>query len=100
MTPRTFNIPIRIKPNAQIKGMYTGRTYTASEELDNALEVMAEKGVFNHYIFRQNRATYYVEMDDCEVLTTETPPQPADDPENWPLAPRERAETVQGRSID
>ena len=99
MTPRTFNISIRIRPNAQIKGLYTNRTYIAATELDNALEVMAVlEG--DKYVFRQHKSNYSVSPDDCEVLTTDTPPQTAESPENWPLAPRERATVVKGRSID
>ena len=68
----TFNIPIRIRPDATIKGMYTGRTYTASEELDNALEVMAllERG---QYLFSQHRSTYTVAVHDCEIIDAATP---------------------------
>ena len=78
MTPRTFNILIRINPDATIKGMYTGRTYTASEELDNALEVMAsiikdDRYVFNHYFFSQHRSTYTVAVHDCEIIDAATP---------------------------
>ena len=90
MTPRTFNILIRIKPDATIKGMYTGRTYTASEELDNALEVMAmlERG---QYLFSQHRSIYVVSPDDCEVMTTDTPPRPADTPSSSRLEILERS---------
>ena len=70
MTPRTFNISIRIRPDAQIKGLYTNRTYIAATELDNALEVMATlEG--NKYVFRQHKSNYSVSTDGCDRLIEE-----------------------------
>ena len=71
-----FNTHIRIRPDAKIKGVYTGCTYRASEELDNALEVMAspknDRYVFNYYVFSQYRSTYTVSVNDCEVIDAAT----------------------------
>ena len=79
MAPLNFNIRIKIHPNAQIKGLYTNRVYTASEELDNALEVMAvlEEG---RWLFSQHRSMYAVSPDDFEILDQElTTPAAADE---------------------
>ena len=66
MTHRTFDVHIRIKPNALIQGGYTGRTYTASDELDR-LEFMAvlERG---NYVIDAGYVAYVVSPDDVEVL--------------------------------
>ena len=64
---RTFDVHIRIKPNALIQG-YTGRTYTASVELEmEHLDVMAVLERDN-YVFSQHKALYVVSPDDVEVI--------------------------------
>ena len=71
MTQRTFDVHIRIKPNALIQGGYTGRTYTASVELEmEHLDVMAVLERDN-YVFNQHNALYVVSSDDVEVINYE-----------------------------
>ncbi len=67
MTHHTFDVHIRIKPNALIQSLYSGRSYTASD-LKQELEFMA---VMEHgnYVFRlESSLAYAVSPDDVEVI--------------------------------
>lgn len=67
MTYRHYDTHIRIKPNALIQSLYSGRSYTASNELE-CFEFMAvlERG---NYVFRLTSSTAYaVSPDDVEVI--------------------------------
>jgi hypothetical protein len=70
MTHRTFDVHIRIKPNALIRSLYSGRTYTAINELGiDDLECMATMENEN-YVFRPEFKTVYaVSPDNVEIIT-------------------------------
>ena len=66
MTYRNYDTHIRIKANALIQSLYSGRTYTASSEL-RVFDFMAvlERG---NYVFSTGIVQYAVSPDDVEIL--------------------------------
>ena len=66
MTHRHYDTHIRIKPNSLIQSLYSGRTYTASNELAH-LDVMAVLERDN-YVFSTGIIQYAVSPDDVEII--------------------------------
>ena len=69
MTPRHYDTHIRVKPNALIQSLYSGRSYTASNELE-CFEFMAclEHG---NYVFQHPHASktvFAISPDDVEII--------------------------------
>lgn len=66
MTHRHYDTHIRVKPNSLIQSLYSGRSYTASNELE-CFEFMAvlERG---NYVFSTGIVQYAVSPDDVEVI--------------------------------
>ena len=69
MTHRHYDTHIRIKHNALIQGLYSGRSYTASDELE-CFEFMAclEHG---NYVFQHPHASktvFAISPDDVEII--------------------------------
>jgi len=77
MTSRTFDIHIRINPDAIIRSYYSDRCYKASTEMGSQLEVMAtletERSGVSAYVFRLGKIACGVAPKDVEVLESVEP---------------------------